>query len=190
MKLQSWSVLLFKVEFQRIRQYITDSRHYFLTSNSYSSSDLLLSSTKECWSVWTSHLTTGNFLKWEDRTTGVRPPSTLFVTRASVAVILPTRKTGLKAPWNESLTLLSCVGVMELVTDLFHHVPGFYTGPEDLNSGTSCLHDTQVSTEHLPSPSFHSLRGCRSASRVPSSQAWSWAQSQAPHGVGDTSLGS
>lgn len=50
MKLQSWSVLLFKVEFQKIRQYITDSRHYFLNSNSYSSSDLLLNSTKECWS--------------------------------------------------------------------------------------------------------------------------------------------
>lgn len=124
--------------------------------------------------VWTSHLTTGNFLKWEEhRTTGVRPPSTLFVTRASVAAILPTMKTGLQS----SLEWISHSPLLHRSNGIsYRPVPpcarflyrswGFELQYLMLAWHTGC-------TEHLPSPSFHSLRECRSASRVPSSQAWS-----------------
>lgn len=92
MKLQSWSVLLFKVEFQRIRQYITDSRHYFPTSNSYSSSDLLLSSTEEFWSCLNKSF---DNLKLPEvggaQNNRRQASSTLFVAS------LPTMKTGLQS---------------------------------------------------------------------------------------------
>lgn len=97
MKLQSWSVLLFKVEFQRIRQYITDSRHYFPTSYSYSSSDLLLSSTKEFWSYLNKSSDSLKLPEVGGAQNRARPPSALFVTRALFAASLPAMKTGLQS---------------------------------------------------------------------------------------------
>lgn len=124
---------------------------------------------------WTSHLTTGNFLKWGAQNNR-RQASLYLVCNKGLGCCHSAHYEN----WSESSlewisrSPLLC-RVTGLATDLFQHVPGSYTGPEDLNSGTSCLHDTLAPST---SPArFHSLRGCRSASTVPSSQARSWAQS-------------